>query len=132
MIDWMKSLDLGSLSDMRDIIEQEGLSDGVVPPRIFEEIDAAIELAKHQYVKKVDICIITSSRYGLISSPPFYKLTRDKSSLDFGGLFLAEECYVIYVRTQNQQNKYLKGIEKFYKNCYNTQILPSHIIHISW
>lgn len=132
MINWMKFLDPDILSKTRDIIEQEGLSDGVVPPGIFEEIDTAIELAKHQYVKKIDICIITSSRYGLISSPPFYKLTRDKSSLNFGGLFLTEECYVIYVRTQNQLNKYLKDIEEFYKNSYNTQMLPSHIIRISW
>lgn len=132
MIDWMKFLDLGSLSNMMDIIEQEGLSDGVVLPRIFEEIDTAIELAQHQYVKKIDICIIISSKYGRISSPPFYKLTRDKSSLGLGGLFLTEECHVIYVRTQNQLNKYLNGIEEFYKNKYNTQILPENIIHISW
>lgn len=134
MIKWF--LDLDSLSKIGDMIEQEGLFDGAVPPSIYEEIDTAIELT-HKDVKEIDICIIISSRYGLVSSPPFYELTRDKSYLYFGELslgelFLGEECYVIYVRTQNQLNKYLKGIEEFYKNKYNTQILSNNVIHISW
>lgn len=124
------------LSAIGDVIEQEGLPNGAVPSDIFEEIDTAIELT-HKYNKEIDICIIISSRYGLVSSPPFYELTRDKSYLYFGELSLGEfslgeECYAIYVRTQNQLKKYLKGIEEFYKNKYNTQILSDNVIHISW
>lgn len=130
MINWMKFLELDVLSKIGDVIEQEGLTDGAVPSGIFEEINTAIESIEHKNVKEIDVCIKIST-YGLVSSPPFYKLTRDEYTPYLGGLSLEEERYAIHVRTQNQLNKYLKGIEEFYKNKYNTQILPDNVIRIS-